>query len=321
MIAQIVRVLGSGDAQSPRNRRAHPCGDSRKGARTGALFYLSNFKRLRSSRRLCQFGPSILRCHRVRHRWPGAPLHRVDLPSLWQHRSIECLCPWVRRTLSASDEGNPSVAHAAPCRAKCGKGNRDIGAVAGDDNQLFPTGNEIVTPSEPTMTTGWSAGEHEGRGAIMDRVAYDLLQHRIKNRLGRQAPSVWVGVACTALGIAGSALFVVLEFPTKLGSIPAGAKGNIEILGIAALAVFVMTMGFHFSRKHSIKQMAEEMCEEMDVMAHIQRPPKPERGSRLQRFFKWWGERRALIKPQSLAGRSADAPLPDPSSVASEPNR
>lgn len=152
------------------------------------------------------------------------------------------------------------------------------------------------TPGAPKLTSGWEAGQHTGEGTIMDKEQYDLIQDHIKDRLGRQAPSIWVGVACTALGIAGSALFVVLEFPKRLGSIPPGAKGNVETLGLAALAVFILSMGFHRSRKHSIRRMCEEICEEMDVAAHIHREPSPQ-VSRLQRVYSWWGERRNFVKP------------------------
>ena len=92
---------------------------------------------------------------------------------------------------------------------------------------------------------GWGTGELQGPGCIMDRDAYDLIQDRIKNSLGRQAPSVWIGVACAALGIAVSAAFVVLAFPKRLGSIPPGAKGNIETIGVAALVIFVLVLIFH----------------------------------------------------------------------------
>jgi hypothetical protein len=120
------------------------------------------------------------------------------------------------------------------------------------------------------MNMVWGGGSRSVVMRNMAREGYDRIKWRIRNELGRQQPSLFIAAAFTLLGIAASAGFVVLAFPTKPGSgIPVGAKGNAETIAIATGIGFVLCLGAYWARRRHIAQISENICHEMDVHAGL----------------------------------------------------
>jgi hypothetical protein len=139
--------------------------------------------------------------------------------------------------------------------------------------------------TEPDSKYSWGAGERLFAGRHMPEDAYTRLQARIKDDLGRQSPSAWIGAAFMFLGISASAGLLLLVFPKHPGSIPAGSKFGIGLIAIVALVGFVVSLIAHRSKKHNIRREAEDICEEMDIHAGI---PRPEQAVAQPRWHLRW---------------------------------
>jgi hypothetical protein len=104
---------------------------------------------------------------------------------------------------------------------------------------------------------------------------------------------MWIGAAFTFMGVALSALVVFVEFPQGHSSIPAGARGVVAAIGIAAVLVFVICLIGYGSQFGRVKREAEDICDEMDNHAGVNREPS-QGGERLHRRlrFRWLLRRR-----------------------------
>jgi hypothetical protein len=114
-------------------------------------------------------------------------------------------------------------------------------------------------------------------GVVVGRDAYNRLQGRIKDDLGRQSPSAWIGAAFAFLGIAASGVLGILLFPTKSTQLPPGTKGYLVIVAVSAGTMFLLCLIAHRSKRHANRQVAEDICAEMDLHCGIQRLPSQRR--------------------------------------------
>jgi hypothetical protein len=111
------------------------------------------------------------------------------------------------------------------------------------------------------------------RAVIMTEVSYNRIHDRIKNQLGRQAPSAWVGASFAFFGVAMSACLARLVLPNSASGLPAGTRSILVVAACAAAVVALVCFAAHRSRRTSIEALAADICAEMDTCA-IKNPVK-----------------------------------------------
>jgi hypothetical protein len=100
---------------------------------------------------------------------------------------------------------------------------------------------------------------------IIPERAYNRVQGRIRDEMGRADAPIWLAIAFTFVGVALTTLVSWILTPKKVTGLPAGTKNNIGFIALASLIISIISgYGYYAARRRS-RAMATDICSEMDT--------------------------------------------------------
>jgi hypothetical protein len=106
----------------------------------------------------------------------------------------------------------------------------------------------------------------EDPGVVISETHYKRIQKRIREGVGDATSSIWLALALAALGIGVTLVVTVIST-----DMDAETKGKTEVAAWASLALTVAFVVFHFAQRRTKKNLAEDICDDMDTHCRVQR--------------------------------------------------